>query len=306
MALRRLLWFMLVGMCAIWLMKPAAALVIDNGIVGDGRWEVDALNGGSTFYGAIDPVGPAVLTDVVFDYFHFVDVGANGGAVLLGATTTESATLIAPNTVRSKGEFLGDAGQVVAWTATSWIAPGSHVYQTRLDFEAPSGFGSVRIIAYLDEDVYGFWNDHLIVLGSGANVQLLTLDSVVDVGVAQAAQGLVNVLYQGWAADKYADLRSAILGAGASYSILGVVDTGDLPPIVDPRYPGSPAYGPKDITTAFAFDLDPSATTASLTFALGGSPSGQPPMPLIPEPGTMSLLGVGLLAPLLSLRKRAG
>ncbi|MGQ9486765.1 MAG: PEP-CTERM sorting domain-containing protein [Armatimonadota bacterium] len=85
-----------------------------------------------------------------------------------------------------------------------------------------------------------------------------------------------------------------------------MVDTGDLPPIVDPRYPGSPAYGPRDITTAFASDLDPNATTASLIFALGGSPSGQPPIPPIPEPGTISLLGVGLLAPLLSLRKRTG
>lgn len=53
-------------------------------------------------YGAIDPVGPLGLTNVVYDYFHYVDVGADGGAVRLDETTiTESATLIAPNTVRS-------------------------------------------------------------------------------------------------------------------------------------------------------------------------------------------------------------
>ncbi|MGQ9737286.1 MAG: hypothetical protein ACUVRT_05120 [Armatimonadota bacterium] len=126
------------------------------------------------------------------EYFHYVDVGANGGAVCLDETTiTESATLIATNIVRSKGKFLNDAGQEVAWTATSWIAPGSQVYQTRLDFEALGGFGTVRIIAYLDGDVYNSWANHLIVLGSGATVQLLTLGSSRDFGVAQAAQGTI-------------------------------------------------------------------------------------------------------------------
>lgn len=150
----------------------------------------------------------------------------------------------------------------------------------------------------------GFGDDVLIVLGSGVNVQLLTLDGSQNVGVAQAAVGLSNVQYLGWAADRFLDLLNAIQGAGAVYSIAGAVDTVDLPPITDPRYPGSPAYGPEDIATAFAFDLDPRANHASLIFALGGSPSGQPPMPVIPEPGTLTLITVGLAAPALALRKR--
>ncbi|MEJ5251970.1 MAG: hypothetical protein HPY54_16995 [Chthonomonadetes bacterium] len=263
---------------------------------------MDVWDGGSTRYGAIDPAGAAGLTDVVFDYFHYVDVGANGGAVRLDETVvTTTATLIAPNKVRSAGWFYNQFDQVVEWVATSWIDPGSQVYQTRLDFTTSGIFGAIRMISYLDEDVYSYWTNHLIVLGSGANVQLLTLDSSENVGVAQAVQGLSNVQYLGWAADEYADLKNAIQGSGASYSIAGVVD---LPPITDPRYPGLPAYGPRDITTAFAFDLAPGQSSASLIFALGGSPSGQPPMPVIPEPGTMTLLGVGLLPPLLSLRKR--
>lgn len=305
MSLHRLLPFLLVGMCAVWLANPATALSIDNGIAGDGRWVVDVWNGGSTRDGTIDPAGPDGLTDVVFDYFHYVDVGADGGAISLDATNvTTTATLIAPNTVRSAGWFLNQSGDRVDWVATSWIDPGSQVYQTRLDFTTSGIFGAIRVISYLDEDVYGYGNDNLIVLGSGANVQLLTLDSSKNVGVAQAVQGLSNVQYLGWAADKYSHLRDAIRGSGASYSIAGIVDTADLPPITDPRYPGLPAYGPRDITTAFAFDLAPGQSSASLIFALGGSPSGQPPMPVIPEPGTMTLLGVGLIPPLLSLRKR--
>lgn len=306
MSLHRLLRFLLAGICAVWLANPATAqILIHNGIAGDGRWVVDVWDGGSTRYGAIDPAGPAGLTDVVFDYFHYVDVGADGGAVRLDQTNvTTTATLIAPNTVRSAGWFYNQFGQVVEWMATSRIDPGSQVYQTRLDFTTSGIFGAIRVISYLDEDVYGFGDDHLIVLGSGANVQLLTLDSSRDVGVAQAVQGLSNVQYLGWAADAFSDLVDAIQGSGASYSIAGVVDTTSLPPITDPRYPGSPAYGPRDITTAFAFDLAPGQSSASLIFALGGSPSGQPPMPVIPEPGTMTLLAVGLLPPLLSLRKR--
>lgn len=178
------------------------------------------------------------------------------------------------------------------------------MYQTKLEFDTDVAFGDVRVISYLDGDVYGASGDVLIVFGSGANVQLLTLESSQNVGVAQAAAGLLNVQYLGWAADKWSDLKSAITGSGAAYSIAGVVDTVDLPPMTDPRHPGNPAYGPRDITTAFAFDLDPSANRASLVFALGGSPSGQPPMPVIPEPGTLTLIAVGLAAPALALRKR--
>lgn len=245
-------------------------------------------------------------TVVVFGYFHYVDVGRDGRAVPLDETNvTDAGTLIAPNTVRSSGWFAGASGQTIRWTATSWISPGSSVYQTRLDFETEIAFGDVRVISYLDEDVYGYSDDVLIVLGSGVNVQLLTLDGSRDVGVAQAAMGLLNVQYLGWAADKFADLRAAITGSGAVYDVAGVVDTTDLPPMFDPRYPNNPAYGLRDITTAFAFGLDPLANQASLIFALGGSPTGEPPMPIIPEPSTLVLVAIGVVASAPGLRRRA-
>jgi hypothetical protein len=85
--------------------------------------------------------------------------------------------------------------------------------------------------------------------------------------------------YIGWAADRFNDLRNTIGGAGVTYSIPGEVDTTDLPEIIggDSRFPGLPAFGPADISSAIAFDLDPEATFASVIFALGGSLAGEPP-----------------------------
>src|SRR3546814_5391994 len=36
---------------------PPCAVSISNGIVGDGSWSVDSLDGGATFVGSIDPIG---------------------------------------------------------------------------------------------------------------------------------------------------------------------------------------------------------------------------------------------------------
>ena len=126
----------------------ARAILIDNGIVGDGYWEVDALEAGDAFYGAIDPVG-FDLTDVIFDYLAFVQVGGGSGDSLW-ATATSGPTLIGPNRVGSAGSFAGP-NFTVMWEAESWIDPASPLYQTRLTFTSQEPFGDMRFMQYLDE-----------------------------------------------------------------------------------------------------------------------------------------------------------
>lgn len=293
---------------AVSLATTAEAVFIDNGVVGDGRWQVDALAGGESQTGNLDPAGSpggvTGTTEIIFDYFHYVDVGANGGGVRLGNTTvTTPAMLSGTNQVTSSGSFAGTNG-TIQWTAVSSIAPGSTLYLTDLTFTSAMPLGTLRVIQYLDEDVLGAGDDHLVVIGTpgGSDFQLLTIDDNQPVGISHAAgyATATNMTYIGWAADEFSDLRSAITGAGAAYSIPGVVDVIDLPPIVDPRFPGNPAFGPDDITSAIAFDVDPNATSAAVRFSLGGAPTGAPPPPpngngnQVPEPGSLTLLGLAL------------
>ena len=107
-----------------------------------------------------------------------------------------------------------------------------------------------------------------------------------------------NASYVGWAADRYSDLVSLILTIGANFSVAGVVDTTSLAPTHDNRYPGRPAYGPADVTSAIAFDLAPAATQASVDLALGGRAEEQ--LRAVPA------LGVADLGVLLALLAAAG
>jgi hypothetical protein len=270
--------------------SAAAQVTISNGISGDGEWQVAALSGGGADTGNIDPTGATALENVIYQYNFFVDPGTNGGGIDLESTTSTAVHTIGTNVVQSSGSFTGPNG-TINWTAVGSIGAGSPVYQTTLSFSSTSQFGAVRVMGYLDEDVpSGSGNDNLVLVGTPgtSGFQLLTVDSVANVGVAQTAgfSTATNATYVGWAARPYDDLEIAITGSGQTFSVPGVV-TG-LASTTDARYPGATVYGPDDITTAFAFDLSPTATSASIVFALGGSPSGQAlptPTPTTPVVG---------------------
>ncbi len=94
-------------------------------------------------------------------------------------------------------------------------------------------------------------------------------------GIAHASDyfGASNASYVGWAASDYPELQSEITGAGAQYTNSGVINPLNFPPVSDPRFPFSIAYGPADPTAAFAFDINPNATTARMVFLLDGEPT---------------------------------
>lgn len=266
--------------------KPAAVhpatvygdVTIDNGVTGDGSVVVAVSAGGGADSLTVDPNGADTPAQVIYDYLPFVGPASGAASFLVNTTITSPPALSGTNQVTSSGTYAGPNG-TINWTAVSGIQPGSPIYQTQLTFSSTQALGAIRVGAYLDEDVLGAGGDVLVLFGTPgtAGFQALTVDGSVSVGVAQSAdyQGAVNATYAGWAAQPYSDLLGAIGSGPVAYSAAGVVT--NLSPYVDARYPGQTAYGPEDITTAFAFDVDPAATTATVTVALGGSPDGQPP-----------------------------
>ncbi len=274
------------GVCAFVLLNVASAtatpITIDNKIAGDGRFSVAVDTGGSSVTGEIDPNGAPPKRDVFYAYDHYVDVGAPGGAFKLQNTTiTTQPFLSGTGQVTSAGEFQGENGKI-QWTAVSTIVEGDDVYFTKLIFRSAQPFGRVRLIQYFDEDVDGYNDDQLVVVGTpgASDFQLLTVDAAENVGVAQGAyfSESVRMNYLGWAADKYPELQTRIQSTTTpqTFSVSGVIDTTDLPPKSDSRYPGLPVYGTADITSGLAFQLQPDATFASATLYVGSSRDGQP------------------------------
>jgi hypothetical protein len=208
--------------------------------------------------------------DFIFDFNNFIDVGSDGGAFDLNSTTiTMQPTLVSPDLVVSEGHFQGPNGQV-NWRAESTLMNGLPTVFNTVQFSSSSPLGNIRFINYLDEDVFGVSDDILHTAGTPgqADFRAFTLDNSERVGfshggVYQPGPGLVNATYEGWAADQFSDLRDVITNGGTSYSVMGNIDTSDLPAFNDPDL--GQVFGPEDITTAFAWRVDPNATSATIT-----------------------------------------
>lgn len=303
--------FILAAAIAAGAASQAQAIVIDNDIPSGtlGHLEYDIVAGGDTRDGDITGQrftnGTLITTEFVFDYFHYVDVGATGSAVRLNASASSGPTLSADDEVSSGGRFLGEAGNPIDWTSRSYLNNGDSRLFNVITFTAVTGaLGAIDLIAYVDQDVLGVSDDVLFSVGSAANsnLQVFTVDDAEIIGVSQsgsysALQGLANASFKGWAADEYSDLRSAITSGGAAYSPTGVIDLVDLPQVARPNLPDGIAYGPADVTTALAWSVSPGATTATIITVLGGVPD----ISSIPEPTSLASLALfGLM-----LRRRA-
>ncbi|MCA9173617.1 MAG: pre-peptidase C-terminal domain-containing protein [Planctomycetales bacterium] len=231
----------------------------------------------ATFQGAVS--GLITNFNFIFDFSNHIDVGANGNAIDLSTTTiTQAPTLIAPDVVQSTGTLVGNNGNIVNWEVITSIQSGETRLTNQVTLSSAQPLGTIQFINYLDEDLGGVSDDFLTTTGTpGADdFRAYTLDGPERVGFAQGGivtpgAGLVNATYDGWAADRFADLISAIGGAGTTYTIPGNIDLTDLPLFVDATLGNS--WGPNDVTTAFAWSVDPNANTAVMTSFLELLPS---------------------------------
>jgi len=257
--------------------------LIDNNVPVDsvGHFEAQPADGGSIgiqIGGGMSGVtarGNAQLftnQDFVFDFTNYVDPGGDGGALMLGGagtTVTSPAILVGPDEVVSQGTFPA-GNNTINWEARTFFLDGVPTLYNQITFSSAQAFGDIQFINYLDEDIVAVDDDLLYLAGTPGqpDFEAFTLDSPERVGfshggIYQAGVSLVNATYDGWAADQYADLQTDIEGPGTTYSIPGNIDTVALPPLTDPTL--GQVYGAADVTTAFAWTLDPNATEATVT-----------------------------------------
>ena len=207
----------------------------------------------------------------IFAYNTYITIG-NASTQLSATTITQPATLIADDLVESRGTFAGPNG-LVNWIAQSTFADGSTTLTSALQLEADGGgaLGDIRVVTYLDEDVQGISDDILATVGTPgeADFRAFTLDGPLRVGFSHGGfysdDGInqINAVYAGWAADQFPELETAIIAGTQTYSIAGTIDLADLPVTADPDF--GTVNGPNDVTTAFAWDVIPTASNSTVT-----------------------------------------
>lgn len=253
----------------------ARAEVLENGLFGDGKWKVNVQSVGDTSSVEIDPVGPLPLSRMIDHTYTYIDVGANGAATYLSDTVQGSQVYEpGPNCYTSAGRFAGANGDI-DWSARACLPFNTQRYTVALTFNSLQPLGTLRVISFLESAVLGFdVGDNLGVFGTPGqnNFRLLSIDGNDAVGFTRGASfsTSTNATYTGWAASDGGTLVTRLLSQQpVLFTPAGNIDSGELQQINDPRYPGVPVYrgiGSATAASAFAFDLNPAATTATMSF----------------------------------------
>lgn len=286
------------------------AVIIGNDIPSGtlGHWSADVTSGGETRFANLTAKtvgGDLVTGDIVYDYFSYVSTGSDAFRLADGTVAA-----IDSHTVRSTGSFTGSLGNQIDWTVTSTIGADSKILKNTFSFSAASGqLGTIGLFQYLDEDVDGVDDDVFFTRGSvaGNSLELYTVDQAGLYGVSHsgafsAAQGLVNSSFTGWAMNRYNLMKSALAAGTQAVALEGVIAPGL--PGYDQAGIG-PVYGPFDIVSVLAWDVNPDASTATIVTTLGGVPTIDDVRPPVPEPQTYALMLGGLAVLAAAARRKA-
>lgn len=253
-----------------------------------GSWRVQIRAGGESRNAWLTAVGtPSGTqfngTEIIFDYFSYVDIGDPGGAFQLSSSVTAGPTIVnageGSDVMTSSGSFIGENGNVIDWNVDSVIEDNSTTMLNFFTFTAQSGeIGRIRLWQYLDEDVLGFSDDVFFVRGSSTelNLDLFTVDNNEAIGVSHtgalsAEQGLLNSNFMGYAACRYNLMASAIVLGSQPVSLSGELCANLTAVPINHPVVGA-AFGPIDVVSSLAWDVDPTATTATVITILGGVP----------------------------------
>ncbi|KAA5544554.1 hypothetical protein FYK55_09550 [Roseiconus nitratireducens] len=206
----------------------------------------------------------------LFEYSHWIDVGADGGAVRLSTTNiTTQPTLIADDRVISEGNFQGENG-LINWRVEQYFVDGQTDLVSELSFDSDQPLGNLRVINYYDPVIGTDLGDVLFTEGTpGLNdFRLTILDAPEEIGFRQygtfeAGPGLVNANYEGWIADSWPNL----IGANpfnAAFVPQGTINLANAPLLNAPQFP-QPNYGTGILTSAMAWTVDTASSESLVT-----------------------------------------
>jgi len=276
-------------------------VTIDNDIPQGtlGHWSVVMQTGGEShlaFITASRARGDIFTEDVLFDYFSYVDIGTHTPAFQLSGSAPAVIDPNNPDMVVSTGSFTGANGNTIQWKVTSAIPDNGKVMTNKIEFRTADGsaLGKLRFFQYLDEDIESVSDDVFFTIGTaaGKNLELFTLDSGEEYGVSHSGAfdiptGLRNSLYMGWAADHYDSMKPRIVNHTQQVSTAGII--GNLSTFNHPNL--GTVFGPADIVSVIAWDVDPNQSEAAVITTLGGVPEASNIFvpSLIDPPGARSL-----------------
>ncbi len=147
---------------------------------------------------------------------------------------------------------------------------------TTYTFIAETGgvLGDLRFLRHLDMNTQSILNDVFSHTGSAVagNLKLFTFDNTDVYGLSHSGTllpgtGLQNASFAGWAADRFDSIISRIFTTGQPVSPTGV---NNLQRLQHPQL--GPVFGPEDIVSVLAWDVDPTASSAVITTSLRGIP----------------------------------
>jgi large repetitive protein len=254
---------------------PDAPLLIHNNVPASvpGRFGIVPGPGGSArFSDVVTAQGITQLFEDVsflYDFLNYVDVGINGQAFDLGATMTDDPELTGPNEVTSAGTFAGPNGDI-DWAVRTYFVPGFATLYNEVTFTSSDDVRGRPVHQLPGPGHPGAQRRLVVHLGGAGNPQFRSLH------VGQRRTGRVQ------------PRRRVRSGHGLGQRDLGRLGGGQIPvveehphrcgddvqstgqhqhraltPFNDPDL--GMVHGLADVTTAFAWTLNPGSTTATIT-----------------------------------------